>query len=104
MLVLLQRLQVRDDVSDLLVAETGLHRRAELRVELVEADRRHQHTRLHLPGVLDPEREMPRVVREKSRGDCRATADVRQVRSDLADHARVAANRMATEPRALALQ
>ena len=41
------------------------------------------------------------VVRIQSSGDRRPASDVREVRSDLSDHARVAANRMATETRAL---
>src|SRR3954464_10592489 len=46
---------------------------------------------------------MSRVVREETRGERRSAADVREVRSDLADHARIAANRVTTETGALPL-
>src|SRR6185436_17981776 len=100
--LLFQRLQVRHDVGDLLVGQAGLDGLLGDRIELARADRLHQNTRLHLSPVLDPAGQVPRIVREKPRGNRRPCRDVREIRTDVADHHWVALDRMACEAAATA--
>src|SRR5579872_2619232 len=57
-LCLLERLQIRDDGGNLLIREAGFHGRAENGIVLVRSQGRHEHARLHLARVLDPERKV----------------------------------------------
>src|SRR3981189_3695904 len=84
--LLLERLQVGDDVSDLLVRQPRLrHGLVGDRVALEGAERRHDHAGLHPSRVLDPERQVLRVVWVDATGNRRPGGDVGEVRPGDAD-------------------
>src|SRR5438477_2809603 len=71
---LFQRLQICDDIRDLLIAESDGERDLRDRIVLSLAQRRHEDTRLHLPRVLHPAREMRRVIRIETARDRQTAA------------------------------
>src|SRR6185369_16123277 len=95
---LLERLQIRDDVGDLLVVEARLwdERLGDV-VVLAGAECRHDYPRLHAPRVLDPQRQVLGVVGVDTAGDRGARRKVREVRTDHTHHHRVAIDAVTTE-------
>src|SRR4026209_2289773 len=94
---LLQCPKVSDDVSNLLIVESALRlgdARLENRIVFVHPERRHQDSGLHVPGILDPEREVCRSMWKAPRADSGARSEMRQVWSNVAHRRRIPGNRV----------